>query len=250
LKHQRPQLAVRPPEGLALTLADGQTVLLEHLYHHYLLEPRRMDDLIESHINLLDYCGDDVPDLKITSRSSRCCSRRFFAQRRATCRRTRALVARPCHRRGHPGLGLHLRVNSERLKDWSRDSLEDIMEGYSTISTASRPSRARLRNEESQTQAIKLRRPRVQRVVHPLRGFLQHDRHNLSTDEFLVGLPDPSCVSCFRDDDPRFCRPAHRHAPLGLPSQRRAPDRYHLQSPARPEGRQTVRLLHCCPKKA
>ena len=31
LKRQRPQLAIRAPEGLALTLQDGQTVLLEHL---------------------------------------------------------------------------------------------------------------------------------------------------------------------------------------------------------------------------
>ncbi|MBZ5580788.1 MAG: hypothetical protein LAQ30_01045 [Acidobacteriia bacterium] len=29
-----------------------------------MLEPHRMDELIESHINLLDYCSDDVPDLK------------------------------------------------------------------------------------------------------------------------------------------------------------------------------------------
>jgi hypothetical protein len=64
LKRRRPQLEVKPPEGLALTFQDGQTVLLEHLYHHYLLEPHRMDELIESHINLLDYCSDDVPDLK------------------------------------------------------------------------------------------------------------------------------------------------------------------------------------------
>jgi len=43
LKHKRPMLGVRPPENLTLILEDGQTILLEHLYNHYLLEPERME---------------------------------------------------------------------------------------------------------------------------------------------------------------------------------------------------------------
>jgi len=186
-----PATGVRPPEGLALTLADGQTVLLEHLYHHYLLEPRRMDDLIESHINLLDYCGDDVPDLKNYKQIKPLLFRRFFATAsRNLPAAPRALVARPCHRRGHPGLGLHLRVNSERLKDWSRDSSKTSWKAYSTISTASRPSR------RAACAMRKARRRRSVYVDHAFSAsfilfedFYNTTAHNLSTDDSSSACP-------------------------------------------------------------
>jgi hypothetical protein len=253
LKHQRPQLAIRAPEGLALTLQDGQTVLLEHLYHHYLLEPSRMDDLIESHINLLDYCGDDVPDLKNYKQIKPLLFPKIF---RAASRNL------PAHRKPlWPGISIGAviqgsvftyGVNSERLKNWRHDSLNDIMEDlldnlYSITPVAPRG----LRNEESQTQAISYVDHAFSASFILFEDFYNTTSHNLSTDEFLVGLPDPSCVSCFRDDDPRFV--VQHTAMLRWDYHRsveRLTDTIYLVSGPSPKDVKPYDILHCCPKKA
>jgi hypothetical protein len=126
LKRHRPQLAVQPLIGLTLSLPDGQTILLEHLYHQYLQQPDQLDGLIEKHMDLLDYCGDDVPDL-------------------GSYQHVRALLfpklARftgrlPLHRLPlWPGLAVsavvqgavfHYGVNTERLHSWGLHSLSDL----------------------------------------------------------------------------------------------------------------------------
>ena len=253
LKRRRPNVVTQPPEGLALTMADGQTVLLEHLYHHYLLEPARMDELIESHIGLLDYCGDDVPDLKNYKQIK---SLLFPKICRAASRHL------PPHRLSlWPGISIGAvvqgtvftyGVNSERLKNWSRNSLQDIYEDmvdnlYSISPVAPRG----LRNEDGDTEAISY-------VDHPFSAsfilfedFYETTSHNLSASEFLVGMPDPSCVSCFRDSDPRFV--VQHTAMLRWDYHRsveRLTDTIYLVTGPRLQDVKPYDILHCCPKKA
>lgn len=206
LKRHRPRMAERPPDGLTLTLSDGQTILLEQLYNHYRQETARLDELIESHINLLDFCGDDVPDLA------------NYAMVRSLlfpklCRANGGLV--PAHRaRFWPGLEVsavvrgsvfHYGVNSERLRQWGFTSLADIwrdlLAALARVPTV-RP-RGR-RDEQGRVTAISY-------VDHPFSAsfvlyedFYETTAANLDASEFLVGLPDPGCVSCFREDDARF----------------------------------------------
>ncbi len=253
LKRNRPQLGVNPPDGLALTFADGQTVLLEHLYHHYLLEPHRMDELIESHINLLDYCGDDVPDLKNYKLIKSLLFPKLF---RAPSRDL------PPHRRQlWPGVAIGAviqgsvftyGVNSERLKNWSRNSLNDIMEDLIDNLYGIQPVAPRgLRNEEGVTQAISYVDHSFSASFILFEDFYATTAHNLSADEFLVGIPDPSCVSCFRDDDPRFVV-AHT-AMLRWDYHRsveRLTDTIYLVTGPSAKDVKPYDILHCCPKKA
>ncbi|HUJ71635.1 MAG TPA: hypothetical protein VLZ30_05285 [Verrucomicrobiae bacterium] len=253
LKRHRPQLSIRAPEGLALTLADGQTVLLEHLYHHYLLEPHRMDELIESHINLLDYCGDDVPDLKNYKQIRPLLFPKIF---RAASRNL------PPHRLSlWPGIAIGAviqgavftyGVNSERLKNWSHDSLDDILDDLIDNLYGIQPIAPRgLRTDEGVTQAISYVDHAFSASFILFEDFYTTTSHNLSTDEFLVGLPDPSCVSCFRDDDPRFV--VQHTAMLRWDYHRsveRLTDTIYLVSGPTPKDVKPYDILHCCPKKA
>ncbi len=61
-----------------------------------------------------------------------------------------------------------------------------------------------LRNDEGVTQAISYVNHSFSASFILFEDFYNTTSHNLSAEEFLVGLPNPSCVSCFRDDDPRF----------------------------------------------
>ncbi len=253
LKRHRPQLAVKPPDGLALTLADGQTVLLEHLFNHYRQEPEQMDQLIESHIELLDFCGDDVPDLTSYKQIKPLLFPKLF---RATS------SALPPHRaKLWPGLSLgaviqgtvfNYGVNTERLKAWGFGSLQEIKEDLIENLYAISPVAPRgLRDEEEQTQAISY-------VDHPFSAsfvlfhdFYETTAHNLDAEQFLVGLPDPSCVSCFRDDDPRFV--VQHTAMLRWDYHRsveRLTDTIYLVTGPGPKNVKPYDILHCCVKKA
>ncbi|MEI6082794.1 MAG: hypothetical protein WCS70_00680 [Verrucomicrobiota bacterium] len=253
LKRHRPQLVNQPPTGLSLTLADGQTILLEHLFNHYLQEPERMDELIESHMGLLDYCGDDVPDLTCLKSVKPLLFPKLF--------RTGS-GALPAHRlKLWPGLALgaviqgtvfNYGVNGERLKSWGIDSLaairNDLLENlYAIPPTAPRG----LRDDEGETRAISY-------VDHPFAAsfimfadFYETTAHNLSADQFLVGLPDPSCVSCFRDDDPRFV--VQHTAMLRWDYHRsveRLTDSIYLVTGPQLKDIKPYDILHCCVKKA
>jgi hypothetical protein len=252
LKRHRPQLDIRPPEGLALTLADGQTVLLEHLYHHYLLDPSRMDELIESHINLLDYCSDDVPDLKNYKLIKPLLFPKIF---RAASRNL------PPHRLSlWPGIAIGAviqgsvftyGVNSERLKNWSRESLDDILDDLTDNLYGISPVAPRgLRSEEGVTQAISYVDHAFSASFILFEDFYATTSHNLGTEEFLVGLPDPSCVSCFRDDDPRFV--VQHTAMLRWDYHRsveRLTDTIYLVTGPSIKHVKPYDILHCCPKK-
>ncbi len=253
LKRQRPQIAVKPPSGLALTLADGQTILLEHLFHHYLHEPDHLDELIESHIGLLDYCGDDVPDLTNIKLLKPLLFPKVFRANSGAIPRHRMKL--------WPGItvGAIIRgsvfnygVNSERLKDWGVTQLSDIEDTlldnlYNIPPVAPRG----LRGDEEQTQAISY-------VDHPFSAsfvlfedFYQTTAHNLGCSEFLVGMPDPSCVSCFRDDDPRFV--VQHTAMLRWDYHRsveRLTDTIYLVSGPTAKDVKPYDILHCCAKKA
>lgn len=206
LKRHRPQMAVQPPAGLALQLGDGQTVLLEPLYGHYRLDPPRRDELIEKHIELLDYCGDDVPDLGNYRRIRPL----LFPK---ICRAGHGPV--PPHRRAHwPGLtvGAVIRgdvftygVNAERLAQWGRASLDDIYGVLLDNLHALTPVAPRALPDDAHGLVA------VSYVDHPwsasfilFEDFYETTAHNLQARQFLVGLPEPSCVSCYREDDPRF----------------------------------------------
>ena len=252
LKRRRPHSAARPPEGLTLTLADGQTILLEHLFNHYLLEPERMDDLIDAHIERLDYCGDDVPDLTNYQMVKTLLFPKIF--------RSNARGTQPHRLRFWPGLAIGAvvqgsvftyGVNVERLKNWGFKSLEEIRDHlidnlYNIPPVAPRGLRA----DDGATQAISY-------VDHPFSAsfilfddFYETTAHNLSTGEFLVGLPDPSCVSCFGDRDPRF---VVRHTALLRHDYHRSVERltdtiYLVTGPS-PADVKPYDILHCCPKK-
>lgn len=252
LRRQRPQLAVKPPDGLALTLSDGQTILLEHLFNHYLQEPDHMEELIESHIGLLDFCGDDVPDLTNFKMIKPLLFPKLFRS---------ASSGVPAHRaKVWPGLSMgaviqgtvfNYGVNVERLKNWGFHSLNEIKDElienlYNIPPVAPRG----LRDDEEQTQAISY-------VDHPFsasfvlfQDFYETTAHNLDADEFLVGLPDPSCVSCFRDDDPRF---VVEHTAMLRWDYHRSVERltdtiYLLTGPTLKDVKR-YDILHCCVKK-
>jgi hypothetical protein len=253
LKRRRPHSAARPPEGLTLTLSDGQTILLEHLFNHYLLAPERMDDLIEAHIERLDYCGDDVPDLGNYKMIRPLLFPKIF---RASSRGT------PPHRLPFwPGLTIGAvvqgsvftyGVNVERLKNWGVKSLEEIMDDLvDNLYNISPVAPRGLRTDDGTTQAISY-------VDHPFSAsfilfddFYETTAHNLGATEFLVGLPDPSCVSCFNDHDPRF---VVRHTALLRHDYHRSVERltdtiYLLSGPTQADVK-PYDILHCCPKKA
>ena len=253
LKRRRPTLVVRPPEGLALTLQDGQTILLEHLFNHYLQQPERMDELIDTHIRLLDFCGDDVPDLT----NYKAVKKLLFPK--VCAANSRGL---PPHRaRIWPGLAIGAivqgtvftyGVNTERLKNWGVKSLNDVMDDLMDNLYSIQPVAPRgLRDKEGNTQAISY-------VDHPFAAafilfedFYATTSHNLSASEFLVGLPDPGCVSCFRDDDPRFV--VQHTAMLRWDYHRsveRLTDTIYLVTGPKAEDVKPYDVLHCCPKKA
>ena len=253
LKHRRPHLEVRPPEGLALLLPDGQTVLLNHLYHHYLLEPHNMDDLIESHINLLDYCGDDVPDLKNYRQIKPLLFPKIFPA---------ASHPLPAYRLPlWPGIAVGAviqgsvftyGVNPERLKSWSCASLDDIREDLLDNLHRITPVAPRgLRDKNGVTQAISYVDHAFSASFILFEDFYNTTSHNLGAAEFLVGLPDPSCVSCFRDDNPRF---VVQHTAMLRWDYRRSAERLtdaiFLVSGPTPKDVTPYDILHCCPKKA
>jgi len=253
LKLQRPQLAIKPPQGLALTLSDGQTILLEHLFQHYLHEPEHLDQLIESHIGLLDFCGDDVPDLTNFKQIKTLLFPKIIRAPSSGIPRHRIKL--------WPGLAVgavirgtvfNYGVNTERLKEWGYSSLDEIEETlldnlYNIDPVAPRG----LRTDDDETQAISY-------VDHPFSAsfvlfedFYETTAHNLSTHEFLIGLPDPSCVSCFRDDDPRFV--VQHTAMLRWDYHRsveRLTDTIYLVSGPHPKDVKPYDILHCCAKKA
>lgn len=252
LKRTRPQYAQQPIENLALTMPDGQTVLLEQLYHHYVLEPHRMDELIENHIRKLDYCCDDVPDLLNYRAIKDLLFPKIF---RATGR------VIPSNRIRHwPGIAIGAVVQGsvftygvsvERLKNWGCASLDDIMEQLLDNLYGIKPIAPRgLRDQHGATRAISY-------VDHPFcasfilyEDFYETTSHNLGATEFLVGLPDPSCVSCFRDDDPRF---VVQHTALLRTDYHRSVERLTdmIYLVTGPEVRdiKPYDVLHCCPKK-
>lgn len=253
LKRRRPQLVSAPPDGLSLTLADGQTVLLEHLFNHYLQEPERMDDLIESHIALLDFCGDDVPDLTNFKMVRPLLFPKIFRH---------AGGALPAHRtRLWPGLALgaviqgtvfNYGVNQDRLKAWGVGSLAEIRDDLMANLYKIPPVAPRgLRDEEGSTRAISY-------VDHPFAAsfilfadFYDTTAHNLQSEQFLVGLPDPSCVSCFREDDPRFV--VQHTAMLRWDYHRsveKLTDTIYLVTGPEPRDVKPYDILHCCVKKA
>ena len=253
LKRHRPQLAVKPPDGLALTLADGQTILLEHLFNHYLREPEQMDELIESHIGLLDFCGDDVPDLS----NYKLIKPLLFPK---ICRANSSSL--PAHRlKLWPGISVgaviqgsvfNYGVNSERLKNWGFSSLNEFKDDLVDNLYKIPPVAPRgLRDEDGQTQAISY-------VDHPFSAsfvlfedFYETTAHNLGVREFLVGMPDPSCVSCFRDDDPRFV--VQHTAMLRWDYHRsveRLTDTIYLVTGQAQKDVKPYDILHCCTKRA
>ena len=206
LKRCRPRVSTHLPDGLTLTLSDGQTILLEHLYNHYLQQPERLDELIEKHIDLLDYCGDDVPDLT----NYRLIRGQIYPK---IVRAPNGDL--PPHRLPHwPGLAIGAivqgsvftyGVGSERLRAWGCSTLEAVIEdALDNLCRLPSVTPRGLRDNTGRTRAISY-------VDHPLSAsfilfdnFYQTTARNLGTEEFLVGLPDPGCVSCFSSDDPRF----------------------------------------------
>lgn len=253
LKRHRPQMAVHPPAGLALQLADGQTVLLEHLYAHYRLDPPRRDELIEKHIQLLDYCGDDVPDLA----NFRLIRPLLFPK---ICRLVHEPV--PAHRRPWwPGLavGAIIRgdvftygVNADRLAQWGLTALDEIYEVLlENLATQPPVTPRTLEDAEERVRSISY-------VDHPwsasfilFEDFYETTAQNLNTRRFLVGLPDPSCVSCYREDDPRFA--VEHTAQLRWDYHRsieRLTDTVYLVTGPRVEDAHPYDVLHCSLKKA
>lgn len=253
LKRHRPQLAMELPARLSLTLADGQTVLLEHLYNHYLQEPERMEELIEGHINLLDYCGDDVPDLG----NYQLIKPLLFPK---ICRA--GTGALPAYRDElWPGLALgavirgtvfNYGVNLERLKTWGFRNLAAIRSDcLANLHTTAPVAPRGLDDGDGGRRAISY-------VDHPFAAsfllfedFYETTAHNLHARRFLVGLPDPSCLSCFRDDDPRFV--VEHTAKLRWDYHRsveKLTDTIYLVTGPRPHDIQPYDILHGCARPA
>ena len=128
------------------------------------------------------------------------------------------------------------------------DIMEDLLDNlYKIPAIAPRG----LRDEDGTMQAISY-------VDHPFSAsfvlfhdFYETTAHNLNAREFLVGMPDPSCVSCFRDEDPRFVvrhtanlRWDYHRSVEGLT------DTIYLVSGPKREDVKPYDILHCCPKKA
>jgi hypothetical protein len=137
------------------------------------------------------------------------------------------------------------------LKNWGVSSLGDIRSDLIENLYRIPPVAPRgLRDEEGQTEAISY-------VDHPFSAsfvlfedFYETTAHNLGADEFLVGLPDPSCVSCFRDDDPRFV--VQHTAMLRWDYHRsveKLTDTIYLVTGPNARDVKPYDILHCCVKK-
>jgi hypothetical protein len=142
-------------------------------------------------------------------------------------------------------------VGRERLHAWGYSTLEavigDALENLYHLPAV--PPRG-LRDNAGRTRAISY-------VDHPLSAsytlfndFYQTTARNLGVDEFLVGLPDPGCVSCFNDDDPRFVvqhtavlRREYHH---GV---ERLTDTIYIVTGPSPQDVRPYDVLHCCPRK-
>jgi hypothetical protein len=251
LKHRRPQLAVPPPAGLTLTLPDGQTILLEHLYNQYRQQPHQLDELIEGHINLLDYCGDDVPDLNALNRIRPLLFPKLY----------RATTPLPLHRLPlWPGLVIgavvqgsvfHYGVNTERLRVWGLRSLQDLAPDLlANLGKVPSPTPRGLRDEHGRLQAVSYAGHPFSASFVLYEDFYATTAENLGARTFLVGLPEPGCLSCFRDNDPRFI--VEHTARLRLQYHRGAESLtdviYHVRGPLRTDVR-PYDVLHCCVKK-
>ncbi len=206
LKRHRPRILNEPPDGLTLTLHDGQTILLEQLYNHYRQQPEQLDELIESHINLLDFCGDDVLDLACYELIRPLL---FPKLTRAT------LGALPPHRlRFWSGLALgaivqgsvfHYGVNTERLHQWGFDSLQDIWKDL--MQSLYKLPAIQPRSQRGPTGKVRA----IDYVDHPFSSsfllyedFYETTAENLGAKRFLVAVPQHNHLSCFRVDDARF----------------------------------------------
>lgn len=251
LKRRRPQLAVQPPAGLTLTLPDGQTILLEHLFNQYRQQSHQLDELVEAHISLLDYCGDDVPDLSSLARVRSLLFPKLY----------RATVPLPLHRLPlWPGLVIgaviqgsvfHYGVNTERLRAWGARSLQDLAADLlANLGRVPAPTPRGLRDEHGRLQAVSY-------AGHPFSAsFVLHEDFyettagNLGSPVFLVGLPEPGCLSCFRENDPRFV--VEHTARLRLQYHRSTEHLtdviYQVHGPLRNDVR-PYDVLHCCVRK-
>jgi hypothetical protein len=143
-------------------------------------------------------------------------------------------------------------VNQDRLKAWGFQSLAEIKDDLIANLYKIPPVAPRgLRDEDGVTRAISY-------VDHPFAAsfvlfgdFYDTTAHNLNTDQFLVGLPDPSCVSCFREDDPRFV--VQHTAMLRWDYHRsveKLTDTVYLVTGPHPKDIKPYDILHCCVKKA
>jgi hypothetical protein len=212
-----------------------------------------MEELIETHMDRLDFCGDDVPDLN----DYKAIRSLLFPKIFVTGKRKQ-----PVHRQAFwPGLAVGAvvqgsvftyGVNGERLRTWGFNGIDGIMEQLiDNLYNIPPVSPRGLRDEDGGTEAISY-------VDHPFsasfilyQDFYQTTAHNLDSDEFLVGLPDPSCVSCFRDTDPRF---VVQHTALLRwdyhRSVERLTDTIFLVSGPTMKDVKPYDVLHCCPKTA
>ena len=142
-------------------------------------------------------------------------------------------------------------VGSERLRTWGFSTLEAVIEDAldNLYHLPSVPPRG-LRDNTGRTRAVSY-------VDHPLSAsftlfddFYQTTAQNLGAEEFLVGLPDPGCVSCFSDDDPRFI--VQHAAVLRWEYHRgieRLTDTIYIVSGPAPQDVRPFDVLHCCPRK-
>ncbi|MGD0017411.1 MAG: hypothetical protein ABSC38_07860 [Verrucomicrobiia bacterium] len=252
LKRHRPRVVANPPDSLMLTLSDGQTVLLEHLYNHYLQQPERLDELIEKHIDLLDYCGDDVPDLTNYSLI------RGQIYPKIVCAPN---VHLPPHRLPcWPGLAIGAiiqgsvftyGVGSERLRTWGFPTLEDVIED--ALSNLQRlpaiPPRG-LCDNSGRVRAISYGDHPLSSSFILFSDFYRTTAQNLGVKEFLVGLPCPGCVSCFSSEDPQFV--VQHTAALRWEYHRgieRLTDTIYVVGGPTLQDVQPYDVLHCCPRK-
>jgi hypothetical protein len=206
LQRMGPRFANATLNGAVLRLPDGQLVSLDEVYDEFAQNPQNLDALIENHIEKLDFCGDDVPDLRdFHAVKSLLLPKLFRAAREPQPHRipfwsgleVGAIVC---------GNVFQYPVTGELLRAWNFESLVELHDLLVDNLYNLGPLHPHVLGNEDSGAALALvfdeHLLASSAVLYD--DFYESCCDNLGCAEFLVGVPTHDFLTCFRADDTKF----------------------------------------------